>query len=156
MSDLSGATPPDAAMASFGVEAQRLDTVTAPRILTFEALLALSKRELTIGVDFIGGDEEHVVLVFRRLLRDEWRRLVNEHPPTPEQLRRAKEAGDLPSAWNADTFTSALISATLTEPRLTPAEVDVWLSRLGSADATALFLAAVEVCQTTTVKRARA
>lgn len=96
--------------------------------------------------------EAAVCFKFKALGRRRYQELLDEHPPTPEQLEKAKAEvegqtdqegnplmADLP--WNPDTFPDALIAKCLIEPDLSKEEIMSLLSddNWSSAEVLSLF-----------------
>jgi hypothetical protein len=103
-------------------------------------------------------DEQVVTFRFASIGRKAFDRLRDEHPPTEEQQRRAREdalaAGLRPDqarvTWNDETFPPALISAAAIEPKITLEEADEICNRSpdwNDAEVGALFLAALQAQQ---------
>jgi hypothetical protein len=71
-----------------------------------------------------------VIFKFRSIGRTKYDKLINEHPPTPSQKEEFDQIKDDPTdqlAWNPETFSVALVAASLVEPEFTEAEVkDLW------------------------------
>lgn len=95
---------------------------------------------------------------FRSIGRKAYDRLIEEHPPTEEQQKNAREeglaAGLSPQlsrlSWNADTFPPALIAAASVDPKITHEEAyelfhvsEDW----NQAELTALFVTARDAQQ---------
>lgn len=68
---------------------------------------------------------------FRSIGRKKYDDLVGLHPPTDAQRKEIEKEGGDPDnlSWNPDTFPKALVAASITEPLLTPEQVDeMWAS----------------------------
>lgn len=62
-------------------------------------------------------------IVHRALGRSAYRALLAEHPPKPEDVARAKDAGEDPPEWDTEGLAPALIAATVIEPKMTVEQV---------------------------------
>lgn len=123
-------------------------------IASFEDLLRVAAEPVRIALRFESDtDSDGIVLVFRGLSRLEWDRLVDDHPPTPEQVKAAEKDGTGRPAYNVDTFPGALVSATLEEPNLSPAQAQSWLEAMSSAETVLVFSTANEACHARRAKR---
>jgi hypothetical protein len=103
-------------------------------------------------------NEQVVRFSFRGISRKAFERMKDEHPPTPEQQKKAREeglaAGIEPELtrlhWDADKFPPALVAAASLEPKITPEEAyelfhvsEDW----NEAELASLFLAALAAQQ---------
>ncbi len=99
-----------------------------------------------------------VSFTFRCIGRKAFERLIEEHPATEEQQKRAREqalaAGLSPQltrlSWNADTFPPALIAAASVDPKISPDEAYELFhvsTDWNEAELTALFLTARDAQQ---------
>jgi hypothetical protein len=71
--------------------------------------------------------EAVVRLTFRGIGRKSYDDLIAEHPPTLEQLAKAKKDGHNDLAFNVETFPPAIVAASLVEPNLSYEEVlELW------------------------------
>lgn len=73
-------------------------------------------------------DAETVTITFRSVGRKRYERLVDEHPPTDEQIEEYRKAVDDPEgqpAYDGEAFPIALISASALAPRMTREQVAV-------------------------------
>lgn len=108
--------------------------------------------------------EVSVLYVFRSIGRKAWRALIDEHPPTEDEIadadaeyQRRKAAGEDIEAsavrpdWNGDTFPQAALSACCIEPGLTEAEADELLDQVSDLEASQLLGAAVVANMTSRV-----
>lgn len=89
-------------------------------------------------------DGEIVTIRFRAVGRKRYEQLLDEHPPTPEEERKAKDAGG-EAAWNNETFPVALIAASAVEPALTEEQVQELFDEWNQTEAQMLFLSAFRV-----------
>jgi hypothetical protein len=90
-------------------------------------------------------DDATVWVRFRAIGREAYERLLDEHPPTPEEVAEADSKGEAPPAYNVETFAPALISASAIDPPMPPEFVtEIW-NEWGSADLTEMFTAALIV-----------
>ncbi len=73
-----------------------------------------------------------------------WDALVDAHPPTPEQLKRAKKLDQGKPVWDETTFPAALIAACSSDPVLTVEQAQRLLdaSNMNAAETSGLFYAA--------------
>lgn len=110
--------------------------------------LGEAERELEELVDLMIEQDAVVEMTFRGIGRQAYDRLVELHPPTSEQVAKAKKQGMGDSlAWNLDTFPPAVVSASLIEPKLSQDQVrDLWYSEdWNQMELAVLFQTALEV-----------
>ncbi len=86
------------------------------------------------------ASESEVSFVFEALGNKAYSDLIDEHPPTDEQIT---EFGRL--EWNPETFPPAVIQASCIEPELTPDDVEHIMEEFSSGDVQALFNTALLV-----------
>lgn len=68
-----------------------------------------------------------VKVTFRGIGRKTYDDLIQDHPPTLEQLAKAKKDGHSDLAFNLDTFPPAIVAASMVEPTLTLEQVqEIW------------------------------
>lgn len=86
------------------------------------------------------------VFRFRGLSDHAWEALLAAHPATPDQVRKAKRADEVPSRWNEDTFPAALVAACSFDPELSveDATAILTLDTMNGAETGALFRAAID------------
>lgn len=98
-------------------------------------------------------EDEVVTFVFRSIGRSNFDQVIEECPPTSQQLKEASNDGEDPPSWNTDTFPPAIIAAAIVEPELTEEQVyEIWESEDWShAEVASLYLAALDVNQSRTV-----
>lgn len=77
---------------------------------------------------------------------NDYEELLEEHPPTEEQVAKAKEDGE-EAVFNSDTFFVALVAASCVEPEMTEEQVDQLTRdpRFNNAEVAALFQTALLV-----------
>lgn len=87
---------------------------------------------------------------FEGLSAPEWDALMDDHPPTADQARKARKAGLTAPVWNEDTLPAALIAACCVEPKLSVEDAQRILAdpHLNAAEAQSLFVAARDACRT--------
>lgn len=93
--------------------------------------------------------EASITFTFRSIGRKPWDDLVGEHPPTKDQVDKAKREGLGVPNVNQDSFPVAAIAASVVEPTLTVDDVkDMWDSPDWSdGELTILYQAALMVNQ---------
>lgn len=64
-----------------------------------------------------------VRFMFRSIGARAYDDLINDHPPTAEQIEAARSKGDPRPHWNEDTFAKALIAASCESPEMTVDQV---------------------------------
>lgn len=87
-----------------------------------------------------------------------YRKLVEKHAPTQEQLDRAEAEGDSPPTVDPTAFYPALLAACCVDPKLTEEEARaLWAegSRLSGGELTGLTTAAILVCSEPSVSQLR-
>ncbi len=82
--------------------------------------------------------EATVTFTFRALPRVEWRRLVEAHPPTPDDV----EAG---LDFDPETIVAPLLAAAAVEPEMDLSDAEAIVDEWSEAEVTALFAAAFTV-----------
>jgi hypothetical protein len=90
-------------------------------------------------------DEASVVLTLRAIGRKAYGELVDQHPPTEEQRREAKDRGMQPLDYNPESFAPEIIAASLVDPELSKEEVKILFDEWNQGEVTRLYLAALEV-----------
>ena len=87
-----------------------------------EAKLAAVRKELQ-------ESDAVVRITFRGIGRRAYDDLIAEHPPTLEQLAKAKKEGHQDLGFNVETFPPAIVAASMVEPDLTYEQVlELWNS----------------------------
>jgi hypothetical protein len=110
------------------------------QLIELEEKIALKKEEVR---------STSIKFLFQGLSPKAYDHLLGEHPPTDEQQRKAKDAGqDAP--FNEETLPYALITACCIEPDMEPSDLLEWLTdgSFNQAEIMSLFLTATEVNQT--------
>jgi hypothetical protein len=92
-------------------------------------------------------ENESETLVFQSMGRLAYDDLVEEHPPTEEQIKEFQEAngGKGRPPYNIDTFAPALVAASCVEPQMTVDEVNVLFTEWNATEVAELWVAALEV-----------
>lgn len=94
-----------------------------------------------------------VTFVFQDIGNKAWDAALNmpEHRPTPEQIAQWKELGMEEKmgklAYNTETFTAWVISATAVDPTISLEEANEIVNTWSEGDVEALFFAAVAACK---------
>jgi hypothetical protein len=99
--------------------------------------------------------EESIFFLFESIGRKRYDKMMEEHPPSKEQVIRAEKEGET-LTFNVETFPFALIDACALEPEHEPGELGAWLQEdpddeWNTAEIADLFQAAM----TTNVGRVR-
>lgn len=94
-----------------------------------------------------------VEFVFRSIGRTAYDALLDAHPPTPDQVKKAQKDAANPKArprWNPDTFPTAIISAAAVSPAMTEADVKALANSedWNDAEFSALLLGAIQANET--------
>ena len=98
----------------------------------------------------VAAAEECVELMrFQSIGRKAYEDLVNEYPPTEEQLAEAVAEGAATPPYDGDVFPAALIAATCTSHELTVEDVLGWIDEWNALEVLELFQAALVVCTQT-------
>lgn len=95
-------------------------------------------------------NEATVEMVFEAIGRRDYENLLMEHPPSTEQEKQAKEAGEKVD-YNIDTFPPALVAATCIEPKFSEEEAYELFEQSTGPECMVFFTAAMAVCGTTRV-----
>lgn len=105
----------------------------------------LEAAKATYDAVYAEADEYLVEFVFKAVPRDVFEQLLNDSPPTKEQVKRAEEAGEDEPDWNPDTFMPALVAASMISPEITEEEAFDMFSdpNWNLAELTTLFMAAL-------------
>jgi hypothetical protein len=90
-------------------------------------------------------EENTVTLKFKSIGRKAYEALVDAHPATPEQTKKAEEEGAEVPPYNTDTFPRALIHASSFDPELSEAEVDEIYDEWNQGEVLELFMSALLV-----------
>lgn len=92
-------------------------------------------------------------LKLRSVGRQLYDELIEKHPATDEARKEAKKRGEQPPPFDAESFTVALLAASLVDPEMTEDEVQEMFDseQFNSAELTGLSLAAMSVNQTSKV-----
>jgi len=107
-----------------------------------------SRKELTVAKKAL--DEADVALreasqrfVFQSISRRQYQDLVDEHPPTKDQVAEGEESGNPPD-FDVEGFAPALIAACVVDPPMTPDEAnELWNSpEWSTAESMLLFITA--------------
>lgn len=171
MDHLKKRTPPSVSTVIY------TDDDAAARVIDLERKLGAAN---TVGNDVLAveleaslaealeeRDASAVMMVFRSIGRKKYNKLVDAHPPTPEQITEFQEHSLVPDptnpdgpkiktsevpAYNPETFPLALIHATLIEPRIPDIDdleeiVDGW----NETEFLQLWMAAMTVCSASRV-----
>lgn len=96
--------------------------------------------------------ESSIKFVFQAISRRRYDELIDEFPPTEEQIAKHKADGSTDALeFNPDTFPYALIAECTVEPEVDREELAEWLregDEWNNAEVLTLFMAAMEVNQT--------
>lgn len=107
---------------------------------TFEDLLGKKPHRKTI---YLVVDGHPRALTFQAVEPLHWRRLIESHPPTDEQIDRAEMLGRNHPQLDADTFDDAIVAASLIEPKLTEEQLaEIWATGAWSTEERATMVAA--------------
>lgn len=111
---------------------------------------ALADAEDALEEAVAASEASAQVFRFTGLSGPEWDALIDEHPPTRDQIKAARDAKDAPPSWNEDTFPAALIAACSSDPPLTPEDAEQLLKspNMNGAETQGLFLAARDASRT--------
>lgn len=90
--------------------------------------------------------DSEITFTFRDIGRKRFDGMIEEHPPTPAQIKAAKERNQSIPEFNPDTFAPALMAATAVSPSMTLQEATNIYNEWGQGDNQALFLTAVAAC----------
>lgn len=112
--------------------AQNLLMVAEAQSTPNKALVKIRKQEVTSRAQVLdglkaGADEAVAEFVFQGVNPHRVEELIEEHPPTAEQLKSAKAKGEDPPQYNSQTFLPALVALTLKSPKLSVEQVmEIW------------------------------
>lgn len=136
----------DAAKAVSDARDALLDAETALNAKPSDPKLKKAREEARKALDaaIAAQDSEIVTIKFRSCGRKRYEEILDAHPPTEEQQRKAKEQGG-EAAWDSETFPVALIAASAVEPELTEDQVRELFDEWNNAESQMLFLAAFRV-----------
>ncbi|MEA2704261.1 MAG: hypothetical protein QOD63_2206 [Actinomycetota bacterium] len=111
---------------------------------------ALAEAEEALEAAVAASEAATQVFAFVGLDGPSWDALVDAHPPTPEQIRRAKKLDQPKPNWDEDTFPAALIAACSSDPELTAEEAQELLAapNMNAAETGGLFIAAHSASRT--------
>lgn len=103
------------------------------------------------------GKESIVTFWFQDIGKKAYDDLVNEHPPTDEQVKNWKdEGGEGRLAYNTETFPVALLAAASHEPKITPEKAQQIFDEWGNWEVIRLYRTAEAACMgATTVPKSR-
>lgn len=90
-------------------------------------------------------DEATVTATLRAVSAQRYDELVDEHPPTNEQIAAARKEGSPKPPWNGETFSVALIAESFAEPSMSVEDVQQLRGSLNRAEFIELFHLALEV-----------
>lgn len=115
---------------------------------------SLLKQELEKASDELedarkAAEAESVEFKFQSIGRLAYEQLIDDHPATADQKKRAEKKSDPVPPWDLDEFPVALIHACLSEPKLTLDQVrQIWTDdNWNESELLGLFLCAQEVNQ---------
>lgn len=105
---------------------------------------SLSDAEEALDAAQAAVDASTQVFTFVGLDGPSWDALVDSHPPTADQVRRAKKLDQPKPVWNEETFPAALIAACSADPALTAEDAQQLLDapNMNAAETSGLFYAA--------------
>lgn len=113
-----------------------LDDVTEPGTDASEEVWDEYRRQIA---------DNTVTMTFESLPRRDYDALLDAHPASEEQKKKAKKEASEEPVWNAETFVPALIAASCIEPKMTPGEVTELIDEWNQAEIMDLFMAALLV-----------
>jgi len=93
-------------------------------------------------------EKASVTLRMRAIGRKAYQTLLEQHPPTPEQIKMIVDEGGEPGdlMFNPDTFPVALMAATCIDPPMTLDEAREFMDEIcNNAENVTVFMAAMEV-----------
>jgi len=140
-------------------ELSELEAALSRAKFLFEAMKEDNPRREAALQDWTEAEEEmalkkeelratSIKFLFQGMSPKAYDKLLSQHPPTEEQQKKAKDAGQ-EAPFNEETLPYALIVACCIEPDMEPGDLLEWLNdgSFNQAEIMALFLGATEVNQ---------